>query len=220
MIIRYYNGSSNFGQSGSGLCTAARRQLRLPHGKRNSLSKLGLSHKQRNTLLSRRGVGTRINSPEFLAGLDRLRTDWSMDAPQLVTFMSDSVAARIDSPEFWAGLDRLRTEWGMDMPQLVKFMGNSVAARIRSPELWAGLDRLRTEWGMNILKPCGPSPPPCLLVAGSAFCNHRNMIENHCSEGGRPSHSSSKHPISHRRTTSKIIDQKGEDSRRFFQSSS
>ena len=75
-----------------------------------------------------------------------------MDAPQLVTFMSDSVAARIDSPEFWAGLDRLRTEWGMDMPQLVKFMGNSVAARIRSPELWAGLDRLRTEWGMDILK--------------------------------------------------------------------
>ena len=59
-----------------------------------------------------------------------MRTDWSMDAPQLVTFMSDSVAARIDSPEFWAGLDRLRTEWGMDMPQLVKFMGNSVAARI------------------------------------------------------------------------------------------
>ena len=74
-----------------------------------------------------------------------------MDAPQLVTFMSDSVAARIDSPEFWAGLDRLRTEWGMDMPQLVKFMGNSVAVRIRSPELWAGLDRLRTERGMNIL---------------------------------------------------------------------
>ena len=97
-------------------------------------SKLGLSHEQRNTLLSRQGVGTRISSPEFRAGLDRLRTEWSMDAPQLVAFMSDSVAARIGSPDFWVGLDRLRTEYGMDAPRLVKFMSNNVAARIDLPD--------------------------------------------------------------------------------------
>ena len=99
-----------------------------------NFTKLGLSHKQRNTLLSRCGVGNRINSPAFWAGLNRLRTEWNMDAPQLVTFMSNSVAARIDSPEFWVGLDRLRSEYGIDTPQLVKFMTNSVAARIESPD--------------------------------------------------------------------------------------
>ena len=55
-----------------------------------------------------------------------------MDAPQLVKFMSNSVAARIESPDFWAGLNRLRTEWGMDAPQLVAFMSNRVAAKMDS----------------------------------------------------------------------------------------
>ena len=34
-------------------------------------------------------------------GLDRLRTEYGMDTPQLVKFMSNSVAAEMDSPDFW-----------------------------------------------------------------------------------------------------------------------
>ena len=60
-------------------------------------------------------------------------TEWDMDTPQLVHFMSKNVAAKIDLLVFWAGLVRLRTEWGMDTPQLVHFMSKSVAAKIDSP---------------------------------------------------------------------------------------
>ena len=61
-----------------------------------------------------------------------------MDAPQLVTFMSDGVAARIDSPDFWVGLDRLRTEYGMDTPHLVNFISNNVAARLHCGDVLLG----------------------------------------------------------------------------------
>ena len=75
-----------------------------------------------------------------------MRTEWGMDTPQLVRFMSDSVAARIDSPEFWVGLDRLRTEWGMDAPQLVRLMSNNVAATIGSPDFLGLLGSSTNRW--------------------------------------------------------------------------
>ena len=172
--------------------------------------------------------------------------------PQFVKFRSNSVAVRIRSPELWAGLDRLRTERGMNIlnikalraiPATVPTCGGECVLQASGHDRKSLLRRGKTlaNFSKLLLKasskyqnhisdiqlPCGPSPPPCLLVAGSAFCKHRNMIENHCSEGGRPSHffkallkSSSKHPKPHRKTTSKIIDQKGEDSRKFFQTPS
>ena len=74
-----------------------------------------------------------------------------MDTPQLVSFMSSSVAVEIDSPDFWVSLDRLRTEYGMDTPQLVNFMSNRVAVQIDSRDFWVGLDRVRTRFGMDQL---------------------------------------------------------------------
>ena len=55
-------------------------------------------------------VAARIDSQDFWVFLDRLRTEYGTDTPQLLNFMSNIGAARIDSPGFCIGMDRVRTE--------------------------------------------------------------------------------------------------------------
>merc|ERR1712072_99840 len=77
-------------------------------------------------------VATRIDSPDFWKGLDRLRAEWKMTTPQLVKFMCNSVATRIGllESDFWVGLQTLRTCRLFDTGTICGFMCNGIASRL------------------------------------------------------------------------------------------
>ena len=58
--------------------------------------KYGFSARQCDTLLSCYSVRIRTRSPSFWLALDRLQTEYRMDAQQLCTFMCNSAAVRLD----------------------------------------------------------------------------------------------------------------------------
>merc|ERR1712196_482915 len=80
-------------------------------------------------------VAARIDSPEFWAGLERLRSEWRMDAELLVLFMSDSVAARIGKPKdkFWIGLNQLQACKAVSTRALCEVMCGGIASRMDVP---------------------------------------------------------------------------------------